>query len=857
MQKEKLVLIDGNALLYRSFYALPSLTTTKGIPIGGAYGFTKILIKLLDKEKPDYIACTFDKGKKTFRHQRWSSYKATRPETPLQLSQQIPLTKKILEGFKISVFEEEEYEADDILATLAKEGQDRGLTIKIYTGDKDILQTISSSINVVQFKKGISQVEIFDTQKVKEKYGVFPDQIADYLSLVGDTSDNVPGVPGIGPKGAAKLIQEFDSVEEILSNVDILPPKLANKIKNNIEQVKLSKELTTLVKHIPLKFELERLKTRTSDKDKLISIFKELEFKQLIKNLGKDSLNKKEEGKEIISKDINKLIDKISSPCWIIHLETKTSGWQIDLSPYGEKIIFQLNLDKISSRNYQFKTLKKILNSEKINKIGHNLKNTIINLRNWDIQLKGIKFDTNIAAYLLNPSSSDYSLENLYIKLLGKHTNSFFSPSSKIQLIKELYPILKQELETHKMWNLFQKVEIPLIKVLVEMQLKGIKVDPRILEDCLHEIGTKRKQIEKEIYKNMGEKFNINSSKQLAKILFEKLNLPVIKKIKTGYSTDEGVLNALSVRYPYLTKILEYRHLFKLESAYIKPLHSLISPSTERIHTSFSQTTASTGRLSSFNPNLQNVPVKENLGQKIRKSFIADKGCLFISADYSQIELRLLAHLSQDKALIASFLKGEDIHRQTAAEIFNVLPLQVTSWMRRLAKRVNFGIIYGISSFGLAQNLGIPEKEAMEYIKLYFNRYPGVKIYIEETLEKVRSKGFVTTLLGRRRYIPAINSPNKRKRKLAERIAINSPIQGSAADLIKLATINIYKRLKKEELPAWIILQIHDELLFEVFQEKVDRIRKMVKKEMEQALKFSIPIVVDTKVGENWAEMKH
>jgi len=471
--------------------------------------------------------------------------------------------------------------------------------------------------------------------------------------------------------------------------------------------------------------------------------------------------------------------------------------------------------------------------------------------------LKGIEFDTNVAAYLLNSSSTDYSLENLYIKLLGKHPNNFFSLSSKIQLIKELYPVLKQELEIHKMRSLFQKVEIPLIKVLVEMQLKGIKVDPRILEDYLHEIGTKRNKIEKEIYKDMGEKFNINSPKQLAKILFEKLNLPVIKKIKTGYSTNEIVLNALSIRYPYLNKILEYRRLFKLESTYIKPLHSLISPSAERVHASFSQTTASTGRLASFNPNLQNIPVKENLGQKIRKSFIADKECLFISADYSQIELRLLAHLSQDKSLISSFLKGEDIHRQTAAEIFNVLPLQVTSWMRRSAKRVNFGIIYGISSFGLAQNLGIPKKEAMEYIKLYFNRYPGVKIYIEETLEKVRSKGFVTTLLGRKRYIPAINSPNKRKRKFAERIAINSPIQGSAADLIKLAMVSIHKRLKKEELPAWIILQIHDELLFEVFQEKVDRVRKMVKKEMEQALKFSIPIVVNTKVGENWAEMKH
>lgn len=851
MSGEKLILIDGNALLYRSFYALPPLKTKKGTPTGGVYGFTRILMKLLREEKPDYIACAFDKGKKTFRHQRWKKYKATRPETPHELSQQGCLVKKILEGFHIPIFEDEEYEADDILAALAKKAEKLGLKVSIFTGDKDIFQIISPSINIVRFKKGISQTETFDSRKVKEKYGISPEQIADYLSLVGDSSDNIPGVAGIGPKTATRLIKRFGSIQVLLDNPNELPLKLASKVKKNIEQIKISKKLATVVTEIPLKIDLEKLKTKPMDKHNLLPIFKELEFKELVKKLEEENCEHEKSEKAIFFEDASSL----SGHNLIVQFERKGSEGQIALSSLDEEGILHLNLDKDFSRNPSFKWLTEILTSEKVKKIGHNLKDAIINLNRWGIKLKGIKFDTSIAAYLLNPSCASYSLQELCTNLLGKNINNLSSLPSKVQLIKELYPVLKKGLEECKMWHLFQKIEMPLVEVLSDMQLRGIKVEPKILEDFSRQIKAKRKAIKKEIYQDMGEEFNINSSQQLGKILFEKLNLPPIKRTKTGYSTSEEVIRALSVINPDLNKILEYRYLSKLESSYINPLSGLIEASTTRIHTSFSQTTTSTGRLSSFNPNLQNIPVKEEMGKEIRKCFVADEECLFISADYSQIELRILAHLSQDKKLVSAFLKGEDIHRETAAEIFNVLPLQVTPEMRNQAKAVNFGIIYGISAFGLARDLGISEKEAEKYINTYFNRYPEVKKYIEGTVEEAREKGFTTTLMGRRRYIPAITSGNRRKRKFGERIAINSRIQGSAADLIKLAMVNLYYRLKKEKMPAWIILQIHDELLLEVSKGKVEEARKIVKKEMEGAVKLSVPVTVDTKVGKNWAQM--
>jgi len=875
VKKEKLILIDGNALLYRAFYALPPLSTKEGIPTGGVYGFTRILLKLFREERPDYLACAFDKGKKTFRHQKWEEYKATRPKTPDELVEQIPLTKEVLKGFGVPIFEDEEYEADDILATLAKEGEKKGLHIDIFTGDKDILQIVSSRINIIRFKKGITQTEKFDPQKVKEEYGVSPEQIADYLALVGDVSDNIPGIPGIGPKAARRLIKEFGNLEEILANLDKLSPKLAQKIKENLEQVKLSKKLATIVTNVPLKFNLDELKVKNPNEKILLPVFQQLEFKGLIKDLSSSfkssnpglkqyKIKEREKNIKINSPEhFDRIVDEFFKAPLIIQLQVKEENlfpdfkiWELAFSSLKDEVIFQIELKERPRESILFKKFTKILSSEKIKKIGHNLKDTILIFKKWGIDFKGAFFDTSIAAYLLNPSSVGYSLSELYSLYLGKFSGDINSASQKIEIIRELYPVLQEQIKTQGMENLFFQIEMPLVEVLADMQYRGIKVESKILENFLIEVEEKRKKIREEIYEDIGERFNINSSQQLGQILFEKLNLPVVKRTKTGYSTDEEVIRALSALRPSLTKILEYRYLSKLESTYIRPLLNMIDPTTGRIHTQFSQITASTGRLASSHPNLQNIPIKEELGQKLRKAFVAEDGYLFISADYSQIELRILAHLSQDKNLISSFLKGEDIHRQTAAEIFDCLPLQVTPQMRRKAKVVNFGIVYGISPFGLSRDLGIPEKEAEEYIKKYFSRYPKVKEYIDKTLKEAEKRGYVTTMMGRRRYLPQIISKDRRQRELARRTAINSPIQGGAADLIKLAMINLHRRLKKEALPAWVVLQIHDELLLEVSEEVVDQVKKIVKEEMEGAMKLSVPLVVDTKVGKNWAEMK-
>lgn len=856
MKGAQLILIDGNALLYRAFYAVPRLTTKKGIPTGGIYGFTRIIMKLFQEQKPNYAACAFDKGKKTFRHKQWEKYKVTRPETPHELALQIPLAQKILKGFRIPIFQDEEYEADDILATLAKKAEQSGLTTDIFTGDKDILQVVSDYIRVVQFKKGISQTKIFNPRSVEETYGIAPEQIADYLSLVGDVSDNIPGVAGIGPKTATKLLQEFGNTEKILLNLDKIPSKLVEKIKGQEAQVKLSKKLATIITDVPLEFDLESLKIKHPDNETLITIFKELEFNELIKKLNAETKETKEvvAGKKVALMPVN----KSTKTEFIVYMDKKPSELKIYLSACEEENIIELNLNQ-EFKSSEFERCKEILSSKQIKKIGTHLKQTSVNLRNFSIDLQGIEFDIAIAAYLLDPSARDYSLNKLCVNFLNESPAnlSMLTPARKIQYIKKLYRILKQELELQNMHHLFYTIEMPLIRLLADMERRGIKIDLQSLEHLLHEIQARITTTKKDIYEIAGTEFNIDSYKELSNILFKKLNLPPVKKTKTGYSTNEDVIRALSAINPDLQRIIDYRYLSKLKSSYIKPLCTLINTSTGRIHTSFSQITTATGRLASLKPNLQNIPIKEELGYKIRKCFVADKEYLFVAADYSQVELRILAHLSGDKNLISAFIRGDDIHRETAAEIFNVLPLQVTPPMRKKAKMVNFGIIYGISYFGLAQSLRISEKEAAEYINLYFSRYPGVKTFIHKTVEEAQEKGCVYTIMGRKRYTSEINSQNTRKRKLAARIAVNSRIQGSAADLIKLAMLNIYNRLQEEKLPAWIILQIHDELLIEAEKSKIDEVRKILKKEMESALNLSVPIVANTKIGSNWAEMHY
>ncbi|MCD6231799.1 DNA polymerase I [Candidatus Aerophobetes bacterium] len=846
-EKEKLILIDGSALLYRAFYALPPLTTSKGITTGAVYGFTRMLTKLIREKKADYLVCAFDKGRKTFRHKESKDYKATRPKMPEELISQISLVRKVLEGFRIPIFEDEEYEADDLLGTLAKYGEKRGMRVEIFSGDKDILQVVSPSTFVIRPTRGITQTKLFDEEKVEEEFGVPPPKIPDYLALVGDKSDNIPGVPGIGPQIAKQLIKKFGSLEDILENLRNLPPKIRKLLDSFGEQAQFSKKLATIITSIPLEIEIEDLKLKEPQKEILLPLFRELEFKELIKQFNLSPLpEERESEEEIISlKGFKDLV--LKEGIFTLQIEKEEVAFFI------KDHFYKVSLE--GEKNY-LKEMVSVLENFKIKKKGYNLKKTILEFKKEGINLKGIYFDIQIAGYLLNPLSTNYSLENLSLDYLGKEIPQNLSLLKKVKIIDSISLILEKKLKEENLWDLFLKVEMPLVKVLARMEERGIKVDKKILKDFLKEVDEKRKSLEKEIYKEVGEEFNINSSRQLSEILFGKMNLPPLKKIKTGYSTDEEVLQTLSLLNPFVQKILEHRRLSKLESTYLKPLINLVDPMTERIYTSFNQVATATGRLSSSKPNLQNIPIRDKLGQKLRFAFIAEDNHLLLSADYSQIELRILAHLSEDNNLKSAFLRGEDIHVRTAAEIFNVLPLEVTPRMRRRAKVVNFGIIYGMSSYGLSRDLGITEKEAEDYIQSYFERYPKVKEYIQKVLEEARKKRYVTTLLGRKRALPGISSSNKRKRELAQRIAINTPIQGGAADLIKIAMINIDKALEEKGLKGKIILQIHDELILEVPEKEIDITRKLVKEKMERAIKLSIPLVVETKIGKNWGEME-
>jgi len=849
-KEEKLILIDGNALLYRAFYALPSFTNSQGIPTGAVYGFTRMLTKLLREEEPQYIACAFDKGKKTFRHRKSEDYKATRPPMPKDLVIQIPLVKEILKAFCITIFEEEEYEADDILGTLAKKGEKEGLKVEIFTGDKDTFQVISPSIYIIRPKKGITETHLFDEKEVKKEFGISPSQIVDFLALAGDSSDNIPGIPGIGSVTAKALIQKFDTLENLFNNLDKLPPKKRDLLRKYTSQAKLSKELATIITSVPLKINLAKLKIRNPRKDILFSLFKK------IKEFNFQDSQKIDYSEITSFKELENLILELEKNSFTFDVEKNEKIKGIAFCLRG-KTPYWLPLEqKEIKKKFLLSKLGSVLQDSKIKKRGHNFKKLILEFKEWKIHLAGLNFDTELAAYLLNPLASYYSLRDLSLNYLGVDPGQNLHPAKRVKLIEELSFLLEKKLKEENLWDLFLKIEMPLVKILVKMQERGIKVDKATLEKFLQDIRRKRKILEEEIYEEVGERFNISSSKQLGRILFEKLNLPPIKKTKTGYSTNEEVLQTLCLIRPSLDKILEYRRLFKLETSYIKPLPELINPITGRIHTSFNQTVTATGRLSSSQPNLQNIPIRNKLGERLRQAFLAEKGYLFLSADYSQIELRLLAHLSKDTNLKNAFLRGEDIHRQTAAEIFEVLPLQVTPQMRRKAKTVNFGILYGMSSYGLSRDLGISQKEAEDYIQRYFERYPKVKEYIDRTLEEAREKRYVTTLMGRKRPLPEILASNKKRREFAERTAINSPIQGGAADLIKLAMVNLDKRFKKENCQAYIILQIHDELLFEVSENQIEITRKIVKQEMEEVMKLSVPLVVDTKMGKNWGDMK-
>jgi len=885
--KPRLFLIDGSSYIYRAFFAIPHLSTSKGFPTNAIYGFTNMLLKILREQSPEYMAIAFDAPGPTFRHEVYGEYKANRPAMPEDLRPQIPYIKEVVGALGIPSLEREGYEADDLIGALARKMEEQGFDTVIVSGDKDLIQLITPHVTMYDPMKD----KTFRVPEVMERFGVTPDRVVEVMGLSGDSSDNIPGVPGIGEKTAIKLIQEFGSIEGLLKNVDrVKNAKLRETLMHYADQARLSRELATIDTQTPLEWKLEGLKVGTPDRVRMQKIFKEMEFSKLLKEWAtQEKLPPKDYRLVLDKEEFGALIGALrAAGSFALDLESTSLepmraeivGLSFSCKPHQAFYIPvghtypgappQLN------KNEVLKALRPLLEDPSLKKYGQNIKYDYILLTRAGIHVQGIAGDTMIASYLLNPSKHSHSLEELarehlnhqvitYADVAGSGPKALTFDRVDVEkacvyscedadLTLLLANLLLPQVEADGFAELFHKVELPLVEVLAAMEMNGVRLDASLLQSLSREFEEQLEKISREIYELAGETFNINSPQQLGKILFEKLRLPGGKRTKTGYSTDVEVLTELGKEYPLPARVLEYRSLAKLKSTYVDALPQLINPTTGRVHTSFNQTVTATGRLSSSDPNLQNIPIRSAEGRRIREAFLPEEGSLILSADYSQIELRILAHLSCDTSLIETFQRDEDIHAATAAEIFHVSPDQVNPEMRRLAKVINFGIIYGMSAFGLSRELAVTPAVAQAYIANYFQKYHEVREYIDKSLELAREQGYVTTLMNRRRYLPDIRSSNRSVRQFAERIAINAPIQGTAADLIKVAMINIHRRLLKEKRKAKLILQIHDELVFEVPVKELDKVKSMVKEEMEGVVKLYIPLKVDIGVGKNWSE---
>ena len=886
-KKPKVYLIDGSSYIYRAFFAIGHLSNSRGFPTNAIYGFTNMLLKVLRDRGAEYAVLAFDAPGPTFRHEVFGEYKANRPSMPEDLRVQIPPIKEIVSALRLPILEREGYEADDLIATLARKLEREEIETVIVSGDKDLMQLISSHVTMYDSMKD----KTFQVLEVKERFGVFPDKVVEVMGLMGDASDNIPGVPGIGPKTAAQLIEEFGSIEEVLKGADkIKNAKLRATLLRYAEQARLSRELAILDSEAPLDWGLEELKIGVPDRKKLQEIFKEMEFSKLLKDFSFPADRRED--------DYRLITDRVGFEGLVRSLR-KAGAFALDLEstsidPMRAEIVglsfsFQSHRafyipvghdykgapDQLS-REEVLGVLRPLLEDPGVKKYGQNIKYDYILLANSGVRLQGIGGDNMIASYLLNPSRHRHRLEELAREYLDRQVITYSEvagsgakaiPFNRVEVEKAcryscedadltllLANLLMPKVEDDGFAELFHGVEIPLIEVLAAMEMNGVKLDLPLLEVLSREFEKQMEKSSAEVFELAGESFNINSPQQLGKVLFEKLKLPGGKRTKTGYSTDVEVLNELSKDFPLPAKVLEYRSLSKLKSTYVDALPQMVHPKTGRVHTSFNQTVTATGRLSSSDPNLQNIPIRSPEGRRIREAFIPEEGCWILSADYSQIELRVLAHLSQDPLLLATFRQDQDVHAATAGEIFRVPPDQVNPEMRRLAKVINFGIIYGMSAFGLAKELGIQPAVAQAYIVNYFQKYHGVRDYIDRSLEAARERGFVSTLLNRRRYLPDIKSPNRSVRQFAERIAVNAPIQGTAADLIKVAMIRIHRRLLQEMSKSKLILQIHDELVFEVSEPELETIKSLVKEEMEGVMKLEIPLKVEIGTGRNWAE---
>lgn len=876
----KLVLIDGNSLSFRAFYALPLLSNKAGIHTNAILGFAKLLEKIIREEQPTHFLVAFDAGKTTFRHSKYSEYKGGRQKTPPELSEQFPYIRQLLDAYHIKHYELENYEADDIIGTLSKEADQNDFETIIVTGDRDLTQLATQNVTIYYTKKGVTDVDHYTPEFIAEKYnGLKPIQIIDMKGLMGDSSDNIPGVAGVGEKTAIKLLNQFDSVEGVYENIDkVSGKKLKEKLELNHEDALMSKELATINRYSPIEVTLNDTKlSDIKDNHEKIELFKKLEFKQLLADIDNKASEFEQEQKQV-SFDILPTFEYVD----FNHLDEAVIHFEIDGSNYLKDDILKFGFyDKeryivVDADNIKdYPELIKWLENENSKKVVYDAKKTFVIAHRLNINIQNIVFDAMLASYIIDPSRTIddvYSVVTNYHQTYVKEDVSIYGKGKKRQVpdteilnthiasitksIDAVKPLMEKELESHQQMNLLKDLELPLARILSKMEEIGIYTDVNDLQRMQQELQEKLELLVQRIHDVAGEEFNINSPKQLGVVLFETLKLPVIKKTKTGYSTAVDVLEQLQNEHPIINDILEYRQLAKLQSTYVEGLQKVIS-NDKRIHTRFNQTLAQTGRLSSVDPNLQNIPIRLEEGRKIRKAFKpSSEDSVILSADYSQIELRVLAHITQDDSLKEAFIHGQDIHTATARKVFGVEAEEVTDLMRRQAKAVNFGIVYGISDYGLSQSLNITRKEAKIFIDDYLASFPGVKQYMSDIVKDAKANGYVETLLHRRRYIPDITSRNFNLRGFAERTAMNTPIQGSAADIIKLAMVEFDKQVQHTSYKAKLLLQVHDELIFEVPKSEVEEFSLFVEDIMEHALDLDVPLKVDSNYGPTWYDAK-
>ena len=881
--EKRLIIIDGNSIINRAFYALPDMSNSEGLKTNAIFGFVRMMFKIIEDYQPTHMSVAFDKKAPTFRHKQYADYKAGRKKMPDELAQQLQPLKDLLDKFNINRLELEGYEADDLIGTVARLGEENDFKVYIVTGDKDAIQLASHKTTTLITKKGVGEVEEYDYDSVLERYEMTPTQFIDLKGLMGDKSDNIPGVPGVGEKTGIKLLKQYSTIENLIEHTDELKGSIKKKIEENKELALMSKELATIITNVPIEVKLEDLEYGDYNKDDVVEKFKEFGFTSLITKLldieGGETTIKEEIDLKIEHLDnVEDFIKKAEENKKVIIDVIGKEGNILDkrvlyvfLSLDGNEIYY-VNEDELP----QIKTL---LSNPEIKKHGYDLKEDYILLKPYEIELNSMDFDITIAEYLIDSkSSTSYECSAIAMKyltrkikskedLLGKGAKAkkfdeieFDELSAYIgdilNTVNGVYLKMEEKLKETEMDGLFYHVEMPLVEVLGSMEYIGMKVDKDQLNELKEKFTTIINELENEIFELAGEPFNINSPKQLGVVLFEKLGLPVIKKTKTGYSTNAEVLEKLRDKHEIIDKITEYRQIVKLNSTYVEGLLKIINPKTGRIHSSFNQTITTTGRISSTEPNMQNIPVKTEMGRDIRKVFVADENCKLVDADYSQVELRVLAHMSGDENMIDAFKHGEDIHSKTASQIFDVDIKDVTSKQRIEAKAINFGIIYGKTDFGLSQDLNIPVTTAKAYIDSYFNKYPKIKEFMDEAVESATETGYATTILNRRRYIPEIKASNFIVRNQGKRFAMNAPIQGSAADIIKVAMVNVYNKLKENNMKSKLILQVHDELIVEAVDEELEMAEKIVREEMENAQSMDVKLDVDLNTGDSWYETK-